>query len=126
MAEETIHRTTDGGRTEERKEEKRVQKHHRKERRTDLVLIDLGRKSQRDVRDLRKGRGPLIDDIEDAVEELKEDGALSGSQTVVVIVEKNLFGRGGMLPVLLPPGIPIVSLRDRDDDDDNDDDDDED
>jgi hypothetical protein len=124
MAEETTRRTTTGEKTEERKEERREER-QRRARRTDLVIVDLGRKSRRDVRDLRKGRGPLIDDVEDSVEELKEAGALSAGQTVVVIVEKRLFGRGGMIPIVLPPGIPMLPMLDRDDDDEDDEDDDD-
>jgi hypothetical protein len=46
---------------------------------------------------------------------------------VIVVVERRLSARGGMLPFLLPPGLPAMVPfgleRDEDDDDDEEDDD---
>jgi len=107
------------GRCEERRS-------RRGSRQRETIVVDLGSKSRRDVRDLRKGRGPLMDDVEDCLEELRESGDISEStQPVVIVVERRWSGRGGMVPFLLPPGIPTMLPMGmgREDDDDEDDDD---
>jgi hypothetical protein len=121
---------------EGRREEREPRETRREERRSrrgarqrETIVVDLGRKSRKDVRDLRKGRGPLMDDVEDCIEELRESGDISEStQPVVIIVERRWSSRGGMVPFLLPPGIPTMLplSMGREDDDDDDDDDDED
>jgi hypothetical protein len=121
----------DSGRTADERKEDRKAKEERKNqeaaRKADAVVIDLGRKSPRDVRDLRKGRGRLMDDVEQAIEELREEGAIGATaKPVIVVVERQLVGAGGMIPVILPPGlagmVPLPGGRSDDDDDDDDDD----
>jgi hypothetical protein len=112
------------------KEEKTKEEKKPKSSKHDAVIVDLGRKSARNVRDLRKGHGPLMDDVENCLEELQESGALTATaQTVIVIVERR-SPVSGMVPVVVPPGIPGVfpmgMLHNSVDDDDHDDDDDED
>ena len=104
--------------SEERKEERK---------RSDIIVVDLGKKSGKNVRRLRKGRGPLLDHVEDCVEELREAGTISGAvQPVVVIVERRLSSRD-LMPFFVPPGlssmIPFVGREDDDDEDDDDEDD---
>ena len=105
--------------SEERKEERK---------RSDVIVVDLGKKSAKNVRRLRKGRGPLLDHVEDCVEELREAGTISGAvQPVVVIVERRLSSRD-LMPFFVPPGlssmIPFVGREDDDEDDDDEDEDD--
>jgi hypothetical protein len=61
-----------------------------------MVVIDLGRQNRKKVKRLRKGEGPLMDDLTQAIQELKSTGKLGASATpVVVLVEKkpsSLFG----------------------------------
>ena len=117
---------------EERREEhepRSERRSRRGSRQRETIIVDLGRKSRKDVRDLRKGRGPLMEDVEDCIDELRESGDISEStQPVVIIVERRWSGRGGMVPILLPPGIPTMLPMGmgRDDDDDEDDEDDDD
>ena len=104
--------------SEERKDERK---------RSDIIVVDLGKKSGKNVRRLRKGRGPLLDHVEDCVEELREAGTISGAvQPVVVIVERRLSSRD-LMPLFVPPGlssmIPFVGREEDDDEDDDDEDD---
>ena len=104
--------------SEERKEERK---------RSDIIVVDLGKKSGKNVRRLRKGRGPLLDHVEDCLEELREAGAISAAvQPVVVIVERRLSS-GDLMPFFVPPGlssmIPFVGREEDDDEDDDDEDD---
>jgi hypothetical protein len=80
-----------------------------------LVLVELSRRrSPEQIRRLRKGRGKLLMDIEEAVNELVKSGTIkSGTQPIVVVV------REAALPLLW-------ALDDNDDDDDDDDEDEED
>jgi hypothetical protein len=82
-----------------------------------LVVVELSRRrSPEQVRRMRKGRGRLLIDIEDAVEELVKAGTIkSGTQPVVVVV------REATLPLLW-----ALDYMDDDDDEEDDDDDDED
>jgi hypothetical protein len=53
------------------------------------VVLDLGKHKSKRVKDLRKGRGRLLGDIERAVDELRAQGVLGAdAQTVVVVVER--------------------------------------
>lgn len=63
------------------------------------ILIDLGKQKRGRVKDLRKGRGRLMDDLDQALSDLKADGTIGDSvQPVIVIVErKSKKGWKGML-----------------------------
>ena len=53
------------------------------------IVVDLGKKKRKQVRRLRKGKGPLLDKVEDALAELKEDGAVAdNAQPIIVIVRE--------------------------------------
>jgi len=109
--------------SEERREERKEER-----KRSDVIVIDLGKKSGKNVRRLRKGRGPLLDHVEDCLEELREAGTISAAaQPVVVIVERRLSSRD-LMPFFVPPGlssmIPFVGREDDDEDDDDEDEDD--
>jgi hypothetical protein len=62
------------------------------------VLIDLGRKRRKLVKQLRRGRGPLLEDVTRVIQELKDNGSIAGSaQPVIVIVRERMKP-----PALLP------------------------
>lgn len=62
------------------------------------VVLDLGKKSRKQVRRLRKGKGKLMDKINEVVEELRADGNIAASaQPVIIVVRQrdkktSLFG----------------------------------
>jgi len=54
-----------------------------------MVVVDIGKRKRKQVRDLKKGSGKLVGRIEEAVAQMKTNGTLDpAAQTVVVIVEK--------------------------------------
>ena len=57
------------------------------------VVIDLGKKKRKKVRQLRKGKGPLLGEVDEAIAELRADGTINeGVVPVIVVVrqkEKN-------------------------------------
>jgi hypothetical protein len=75
-----------------------------------LVLVELAkRRSPKQVRRLRKGRGKLMADIDDVIADLTEAGTIkAGAQPVVVVVRE-------MVP--LPWPLNAVDLDEDDDDD---------
>jgi hypothetical protein len=50
------------------------------------ILIDLGKHGRKRVKQLRDGRGPLMGEVAQCVDELKASGALGPDATPVVIV----------------------------------------
>jgi hypothetical protein len=62
------------------------------------VIIDLGRKRRRLVKELREGRGKLMTDINTCIQELRDAGTISETaQPVIVIVRQK---RRNMFPLL--------------------------
>jgi len=102
--------------------EEREQRETEKQNKLPLVVVELSRRrSPEQVRRLRKGRGKLLIDIEDAVDELVKSGTIkSGTQPVVVVV------REATLPLLWALDYAEDEEEDEDDDDDEDEDEDED
>ena len=98
--------------------------HHatEKQNKLPLVVVELSRRrSPEQVRRLRKGRGKLLMDIEDAIDELVKGGTIkSGTQPVVVVV------REATLPLLWDLDYIDDEEEDEDLDDDDDDEDDDD
>ena len=79
-----------------------------------LVVVELARRRSPDqVRRLRKGRGKLVIDIEDTVEELVKSGTIKAEAQPVVIVVREA-------------ALPLMWALDYDQDEDEQDDDDED
>jgi hypothetical protein len=93
--------------------------HRETEDKLPLVVVELSRRrSPEQVRRLRKGRGKLVSDIDDVVEELVKSGTIkSGTQPVVVVV------REAALPLLWASDDEEDEEDDEDDDEDDDDDD---
>jgi hypothetical protein len=88
---------------------------------SDPIIIDLGARSKREVDRLRKGRGDLMDEIDDCLQELTTVGRIaeSAQQVIIVVAEKPRRLR----PMIIPPGIPIPVADDEDEDEDDEDED---
>ena len=101
--------TTNPTAREERAETRSVEKKAKP-----LVVVELARRrNPEQIRRLRKGRGKLVHDIEDAVEELVQSGTIKADAQPVVIVVREVS----------PPPLFLAGYDDdEDDDDDNDDD----
>jgi hypothetical protein len=84
-----------------------------------LVMVDLSRRqSPRQIKRLRKGRGVLMERIDEIVEELVESGTIkAGAQPVVILMREK---------VSLPWPFADVDYDEDDDEDEEDDDEDDD
>ncbi len=61
-----------------------------------FCIVDLGTQSRKRVKNLKRGKGKLMEKVEDIVADLTEEDVISaGAQTVVVIV-KQKAGFGDM------------------------------
>ena len=53
------------------------------------ILLDLGQHKRKAVKQLRKGKGKLLDDVLSTIEELKTVGTISqAAQPVIVVVKE--------------------------------------
>jgi len=60
------------------------------------IIVDLGKKSRKQVRKLRKGRpGKLLERVEESIEHLRQNGALAANAQPIVIVVKERSKRRG-------------------------------
>ena len=54
-----------------------------------IVVLDFGKVSRKKIKRLRRGKGPVLDQIKAAVDEFKEAGSIApGSEVVVVTVRE--------------------------------------
>jgi len=91
-----------------------------KDRASQLVVVELARRrSPEQIKRLRKGRGRLVEDIDDTIHELVKSGTISpDAQPVVIVVRETLTSS-----LLWPIGQDDDEDDDERDDDDDDDDD---
>jgi hypothetical protein len=72
------------------------------------LILDLGRTTRKNVRELRRGRGKLLGDIHDAIEEATTSlgDQADGKQLIPVVLiyqrKKKRSGRGAFLPFRIP------------------------
>lgn len=64
------------------------------------LIIDLGTKSRKNIKRLRKGRGRLMAQVEDCLEDLKDTGevARNAQPILVVVKQKRKKKYRGLLP----------------------------
>src|SRR5262249_4824943 len=54
--------------------------------RTSAIVVDLGKKRRKQIKQLREGKGKLMEEVSEAIQELKTSGQISGSAVPVVVV----------------------------------------
>lgn len=92
------------------------------------IVIDLGSRATKQVERLRKGRGKLMDEVHDALDELAANGQVSkNAQPIIVVVSERGGERLGRMispASFVPLGTPMMFMPwGKDDDEDEDDDD---
>ena len=61
----------------------------------DPIIVNLGKKKRKAIRRLRRGRGRLMDDVLECVEDLRDEQRIEGDvQPVVFIVRQKRRGKG--------------------------------
>jgi hypothetical protein len=65
------------------------------------IVIDLGKQRRKAVKQLRRGAGALMEEIDAAMDKLRASGAVAaGAQPVVVVVRQKKRRSRGFLPSL--------------------------
>ena len=64
------------------------------------VVVDLGRKKRKQIKKLRRGTGPLMDDLQELLEKLRASGTLAAGATPVVMVVRQKPRRRSLHPLL--------------------------
>ncbi len=59
------------------------------------IIVDLGKKKQKDVRKLRKGKpGKLLDRVQETLTHLRESGAITADAQPIIFVVRQRQGSG--------------------------------
>jgi len=67
---------------------------------TNPVILDLGRRKRKQVKDLTNGSGKLLDEVLDAVDELRAAGTIAQDAHPVIVVVREKPKGNGILPML--------------------------
>jgi hypothetical protein len=67
------------------------------EARTPLVVVDIGKKSKKSIKRLRKGDGKLLPRVEEVIDEIRAGLAAGETMPAVVIVVRERPARVGWL-----------------------------
>jgi len=62
-----------------------------------ITVVDLGRRSKKQIKRLRKGGGRLLDRVEQTVGQLKADKEIDPKSEVVVVVVRQKDKKKGLL-----------------------------
>ena len=64
------------------------------------IIVDIGKKRKKQIKQLRDGRGKLMDEVNGLLDELRAAGSISASaQPVVVVVQQKRKARSLMWPL---------------------------
>ena len=64
------------------------------------IVVDIGTKRRKQIKQLREGRGKLMEEIAGVIEELRTAGSIAaGAQPVVVVVKQKNRNRSLMWPL---------------------------
>jgi hypothetical protein len=66
----------------------------------DTLVVDLGSKNRKQIKRLRKGKGKLMDKVNQCLNELKASGTISGSVQPVVLVVKEKATVGNFMGMM--------------------------
>lgn len=62
-----------------------------------MIILDLGKKSKKKIKRLRKGQGDLMERVQATIGQLREDDELSDNTDVVVVIVKEKKKSRGLL-----------------------------
>ena len=67
-------------------------------KRPSTIVVDMGKKKRKLIRRLRKGRGKLMRDVNDLVDEMRDSGQLADDVQPLVIVVRQKRRKSKMFP----------------------------
>jgi hypothetical protein len=63
----------------------------------DTLVVDLGSKKKKQIKQLRKGKGKLMEKVNQCLNELKASGSITGTAQPVIIIVKEKASIGESL-----------------------------
>jgi hypothetical protein len=64
------------------------------------VVLDMGKQRRKQIKELRRGQGKLMDEISGAIQELRTAGTISaGAQPVIVVLQQKRRRRSRLMPI---------------------------
>lgn len=65
------------------------------------LIVDMGKKRKKQIKQLREGRGKLMDKVNDLLEQLRAGGSISASALpVVIVVQEKRKTRSPLWPLV--------------------------
>ncbi len=61
------------------------------------IVVELGKKSRKQIRQVREGTGKLMDEIHEVITHLRSTGAVAASAQPIVVVVKQRRRKSGLL-----------------------------
>jgi hypothetical protein len=62
------------------------------------IIIDIGKKSRKSIKQLRRGEGKLMNEVNDAIKELREASKITGNaQPIIVVVRQRPQGLSDLM-----------------------------
>jgi hypothetical protein len=61
-----------------------------------ITVVDLGRRSKKQIKRLRKGEGRLLNRVEETIDQLKAENEIDAKSEVVVVVVKQKDKKKGL------------------------------
>jgi hypothetical protein len=63
------------------------------------VIVDLGKKSRKQIRQMRNGTGKLLDEVQEVVDHLKAEGTVDkNAQPIVIVVRQRRRKTNALFP----------------------------
>ncbi len=59
-----------------------------------MLILDMGSRSKKQIKRLRKGRGRLMERLQDTLDALRSEGQLSSENPVVIVVKEKRKSKG--------------------------------
>ena len=59
-----------------------------------MLILDMGSRSKKQIKRLRKGRGRLMENLQDTLDALRSEGQLSSENPVVIVVKEKRKSKG--------------------------------
>ncbi|MEI2610620.1 MAG: hypothetical protein V9G20_18485 [Candidatus Promineifilaceae bacterium] len=59
-----------------------------------MLILDMGSRSKKQIKRLRKGKGRLMENLQDTLDALRSEGQLSSENPVVIVVKEKRKSKG--------------------------------
>ena len=59
-----------------------------------MLILDMGSQSKKQIKRLRKGKGRLMENLQDTLDALRSEGQLSSENPVVIVVKEKRKSKG--------------------------------